>query len=476
LLFFRIQVDVKLKEEELVKAQERMRALEKEVRKGVEEQRKLNAEHSTELNQMDKHHEATVASLREEVLYLEGKVSTCQDIMNDINIERLQKKMEQNAATARFMSCLDGCLVRQRSDHLGRRLCVWLWRSNYKEEIDLHEARKAGMQRLNHILSLWRFGHVSHVWSSLMTSFRDDKLVSTRLGAGEATLRKMKKRIDQNRTLSALLSFKSNKNAEHEAASQVSTVRAEMLEMERDATFTIEQLEEDKAILVANLSTLEGTLDTVAETGEMAAAVQSLTRRVAELQTEILGLKQSLDLTIVESERVASDASREISRERQHASDSVYALQADINQLKSCSRVKERELDRAKEDFAFTINRMARTAEVASKRAVADALRDERLKSPGSSHASPGSFSLGRGPFIEGRDSHARLVSKEQIVLDELRREGGSLTGSAPNGALSFLNQVQQKEASGGLDELLVLEGLLEAELTDRSQRRGAYG
>lgn len=353
-----------MKEEEILQAQERMRALEREVRKGVDEQRRVNAEHVAELNHMDQQHYAVVKSLRAEVGYLEGKVAQCEEIMNDVNIERLQKKMEQNAATARFVSCLEGCLVRQKANDIGRQLCLWLWYGNYQEDKDLHEARKSILKRMSHILSLWRYGAVTHVWSGLVDSFRFDKLMQTRFRAGEATLLKMKKRMDQIRCLSAVLGFKSNKNAEQEAAAQVSAVRAEMLEMEKDATFTIEKLEEDKATLVANLTTLEATLETMAETGDMAATMQSLTRQLAEVQTEVALLERSQDKTVREAERVQADAKREIARERQHASDSVYELQAEINALKSEARRKDRELERTKEDFEFTVQRMARTSEV----------------------------------------------------------------------------------------------------------------
>ena len=81
-----------------------------------------------------------------------------------------------------------------------------------------------------------------------------------------------------------------------------------------------------------------------------------------------------------------------------------------------------------------------------------------------------------------------RIVSKEQIVLDELSREAQARNNSGRQLAtakpVSFLGQVAQHQdwnpiannsvpnnTSGGLDELLVLEGLLEAELTERSSR-----
>ena len=143
------------------------------------------------------------------------------------------------------------------------------------------------------------------------------------------------------------------------------------------------------------------------------------------------------------------------------------------------------------------------------KRAVSDAIRDERLKSPaGSSHPSPRSTSRrerghgesptpvgsldprgvpflqqyegvtqGAAPLFEG--AH-RLLCKEQLVLDEISREASGPTTREPP---SFQYQVQDNSLASnnnqgdaaaiqGLGELLVLEGLLEAELAGRAADR----
>jgi len=516
------KVEAKMAKENLAKMNERMSELENQLFQAGQDHKKVCGEHATELNQMDREVEAVckaaqaeVDEIKEEKELLLAELSEYKIIVDSVDVQKVKEQLKKNNATARFMAVIQAALVANGVDQELKRLFVWNWKTNFLLVKATGGSTVSAMKQLSLIMKRKLNKGMGEALEAIREGARFEILMKGRFKNGEALFAKIRKRIQQNKMLGSLLNMKSSATVGAKAFKRVSAIKAEMVQMETDATYAIEKLEQDKATLVSNLNTLESSLEVVTESGETSATIQSLSRQLAELQTECIEIQDTADKTVTEVSKLEEKMRIESRELAEKSSIENQSLHEEMTHLQSKLRQKDREMERMKEDHEFTVQRINRSAEVSMKRAVADAIREERLmRSPSMLSPSPSSSPVKskRGANTSHSSavsstsaSKAPLVSKEQIILAELKREardasmrsgrslsrdsgvreesvsmplynrepyigisvprhGASMSVAQPNSALQAAGHHVSDKLTGP-SELLVLEELLEAEL-----------